>query len=209
MVSTTHVLETNEHLDLKDIRDMMRQFKKQNINFLEILFTEHFILNPTYYDLWMPMIDNREGIAHYNIVANVRATAGMSKEKLKALCLDRPAQHEEIMKFGWAKKQLHHCERLNEFIKRYTSGVSFEECLISKDYDYLVDIKKNGHSLYTLEEAVALGEKLDAETCEIYENFQDTHEEVIDEKMEELMKEVTMNILKKSLREDVLSQGVL
>ena len=37
-ISTTLILETNEHLDVKDIRLMFQNFKKQNINFLEILF---------------------------------------------------------------------------------------------------------------------------------------------------------------------------
>ena len=45
-VSTTLILESNEHIDLKDIRLMFECFKKQNINFIEILFTEYYILNP-------------------------------------------------------------------------------------------------------------------------------------------------------------------
>ena len=204
MVSTTHVLETNEHLDLKDIRDMMHQFKKQNINFLEILFTEHFVLNPKYYDLWMPLVEHREEIAHYNTVKNVTATSGMSKEKLKALCLDRPSQHDEIVQYGWAKKQLHHCIRLREFIERYINGEPFADCLISKDTGYLVDIKAFGHKFYTLDEAVSLATKMDTETYALKEEYIKTHEEVINKKAEQLMLDTTVNILKKTLREDIL-----
>ena len=37
-VSTTHVMENEEHLDAKDIRLYIQTFRKQNLNFLEILF---------------------------------------------------------------------------------------------------------------------------------------------------------------------------
>lgn len=51
-VSTTHIMENNEHLDFKDIRLMFDCIKKQNVNFVEILFTRYMILNPKYEDLF-------------------------------------------------------------------------------------------------------------------------------------------------------------
>lgn len=47
-VSTTHVRENNEHIDWKDIRLYMETFRKQNLNFLEILFTDYAFVNPIY-----------------------------------------------------------------------------------------------------------------------------------------------------------------
>lgn len=38
-LSTTHIMENNEHVDFKDIRLMFDCIKKQNVNFVEILFT--------------------------------------------------------------------------------------------------------------------------------------------------------------------------
>ena len=37
-VSETIVLENNEHIDVKDVRPMFENYKKQNINFVETLF---------------------------------------------------------------------------------------------------------------------------------------------------------------------------
>ena len=51
-ISTTHVRANNEHTDLKDIRLMLATFRKQNLNFIEILFTPYFIVNPTFADEW-------------------------------------------------------------------------------------------------------------------------------------------------------------
>jgi hypothetical protein len=47
-VSTTHIRANEEHIDFKDIRLYCETFYKQNLNFLEILFTESYILNSLY-----------------------------------------------------------------------------------------------------------------------------------------------------------------
>ena len=51
-ISTTHILYNNEHLDIKDIRLYFNNFKKQNINFIEILFACAKYINPEYKDLY-------------------------------------------------------------------------------------------------------------------------------------------------------------
>ncbi|MBO5957917.1 MAG: hypothetical protein J6Q39_10230, partial [Bacteroidales bacterium] len=43
-VSTTHVRANDEHTDWKDVRLYMETFRKQNLNFLEILFTKFYII---------------------------------------------------------------------------------------------------------------------------------------------------------------------
>ena len=47
-VSSTHILENNEHIEIKDVRLMFNCYKKQNINFIETLFTNYYILNSIY-----------------------------------------------------------------------------------------------------------------------------------------------------------------
>ena len=42
--STTHVRANDEHIDFKDIRLMLQTFRKQNLNFLEILFTDYKVI---------------------------------------------------------------------------------------------------------------------------------------------------------------------
>lgn len=84
-VSTTHILESNEHIDVKDIRLMHDCFRKQNINFVEILFTKYKYMNPEFEDLYSAMFENREKIAHYNNYAAINCIAGMVYEKHKAM----------------------------------------------------------------------------------------------------------------------------
>ena len=205
-VSYTHVRENNEHIDFKDLRLMMQCFKKQNINFVEILFTKYYILNPDYEELFKKVMNVKEEVAHYNVCKFLKCTSGMSAEKLKALTLDRPSQHEEVIKYGWATKQMHHIIRLNEFMCRYLSGESFEKCLVSKKREELIELKKNGHEKYSLEEAISQSKIYDSHTKIMKNNYVDTHKEVKNDKIGELIDAVTCDILKVKLKKDILKE---
>lgn len=79
-ISTTIVLDNNEHIDLKDIRIMFDTFKKQNVNFIEILFTKFRIINPKYKDLWEQLVARREEIARLDYNKGLNCQAGMSQQ---------------------------------------------------------------------------------------------------------------------------------
>ena len=64
---------------------MWQCFKKQNINFLEILFTDYFWVDYKYHAYWYAMIRMNEEIAHYNNYAAVNCIAGMVFEKADEL----------------------------------------------------------------------------------------------------------------------------
>ena len=44
-VSTTHIMDNDEHCEVKDIRDYFKIVRKQNINFVEIFFTDYYLVN--------------------------------------------------------------------------------------------------------------------------------------------------------------------
>ena len=67
--------------DIKDIRVMFEMYKKANINFLETLFTNYYILNPEYATNFVPMWNRREDIAKFNLFSMRKAVFGMAKEK--------------------------------------------------------------------------------------------------------------------------------
>lgn len=89
--SYTHIMENDEHVDVKDIRLMLDCFKKQNVNFVEILFTPYRILNPKYEALFQPILDIAERVGRYNNYAALNCMVGMALEKQKALCHPYPA----------------------------------------------------------------------------------------------------------------------
>lgn len=200
-VSTTLILDNNEHIDLKDIRLMFDCFKKQNINFVEILFTKYKILNPKYKKLVMPLFENNELIAHYNNYAAVNCIAGMSMEKYKALEHPYPTLIDKIEKYGYDPKQLHHIIRLNEFMKRYINGESYKDCLISKKKDYLIKVKRG---LHTLNEARIIAKQLDKETCEVKNQYMASHELNVNHDVEDILNNVLIDVMKYNFQTELM-----
>lgn len=198
-VSETIVLPNNEHIDVKDIRVMFDTFKKQNINYIEILFTDYYILNAEYGEYIEDLLKNAELIAHLNYNQALKCMAGMSMEKLKALQHPYPTIVDKIEKYGYDPKQLHHILRMNDFIKKYVSGKTYKECLIPNNKKYLIEIKKGK---LCCDDAVKLANEVDKETHEIMqENL--IKEDTINTEAIELLDNIKYLIIRKSLKEEV------
>ena len=196
-ISTTHILDNDEHVDLKDIRLMFECFKKQNINFVEILFTKYKIINPKYENLFKRLLDNNEKIARYNNYATVNCISGMSMEKYKALEHPYPTIIDKIEKYGYDPKQLHHIIRLNEFIKRYLAGESYTNCLISKNKKYLIEVKKGIH---TLKEARQIAKVLTDQTANIKNEYIKNNPVKIDNECNDILNEILVEIIKHNFK---------
>lgn len=110
---------------------------------------------------------------------------------------------DEIIKYGWATKQLHHLMRLNLFIKRWVKGDSFEKCLIDPRGEELSYIKQYGHLIKTLEQARKIATDLDDEINAIKEKYIATHEHVIDENIGKMIDEVVVNVIRESLKKEI------
>ena len=152
-VSTTHVLPNEEHLDLKDVRLYTATFRKQNLNFMEILFTKYKIVNPTYEQYWNRLIENNEQIARYNPVGAVKTMKGIAMEKYHAMEHRYPSKVELIDKWGYDGKQLSHLIRVDEYLARYIAGEPYADCLITKKPELLIATKDMTNPKFTLEEA--------------------------------------------------------
>ena len=128
-VSTTHILPNDEHLDAKDIRLYIQTFRKQNLNFLEILFTEFKIVNPQYAEWWNRLVEHREEIARYNEYQAIKSMKGIAMEKYHAMEHPYPSKLALIEEHGYDGKQVHHLLRVEDYIERYIKGHSYESCL--------------------------------------------------------------------------------
>lgn len=200
-ISTTYVLDNNEHIDVKDIRLMFDNFKKQNINFLEILFTNFYLVNKKYKEEWKFLIQNNELIAHYNINQALRCMAGMSMEKKKALTHPYPTLLDKIEKYGYDGKQLHHIIRMYDFILGYTAKMNFKECLTYlPNKESMMKAKLNK---YTLEEALKLAEYYDSKVKSIKDNYS-TEKDEINQDALNILNKVQYEVIKKKLKEEVM-----
>lgn len=202
-ISTTIVLDNNEHIEVKDIRVMRDMFIKQNISYIELLYTDYYVINPKYFEYIKSLLNMRDKIACINKNQFLRCIKGMSMEKKKALEHPYPSLIDKINKYGYDPKQLHHIVRLNEFVNRFLiKKESLCRCYISKNREYLIDIKKG---LYDLNHARKMSEYYDTDTKNICDLFMDSEDEVIKKNIEMLNAWVT-NVLKYALKEEIIRE---
>ena len=201
-VSTTHIRANEEHIDFKDIRLYMETFRKQNLNFLEILFTEYYYIFPLYMKEWDRLIQEREAIAHMNPYRAVKSMKGIAMEKYHAMEHPYPSKLDLIKNYGYDCKQLHHLVRVDNYLTRYIAGESYQDCLIpeTKMKEFLLDIKKNK---YDLAAARSLAEQSLAHVVKIADEFCEKVPENEDSKMRELLEDVSYNIMKISVQEEL------
>lgn len=197
--SNTIVLENDEHIDVKDIRPMFENYKKQNINFVETLFTKYIVINPKYKDLVELLLANREEIAHLNYNQALKCMSGMSMEKLKALKHPYPATKDKIEKYGYDPKQLNHILRINDFIKKYIQNKPYSECLIPDNKEWLIQVKKG---ILPELEAETLALTIDANTRHIKDISMKTNDE-INQKAIDILDKVKYELLKRKFQEDL------
>jgi predicted nucleotidyltransferase len=200
--STTHIRANEEHIDFKDIRLYIQCFEKQNLNFLEILFTPYKIINPLYAEFWQKLIDAREQIARMNPLRAVKSMKGMALEKYHAMKHEYPTKIEIIKKYGYDPKQLHHLIRIDNFLTRYLNGEAYESCLQPNEKlsDFLLDIK---HGKYDLKTAEYLAEISLEHIEKITNGFCAGTSDKEDLKTKALLYEVSYDVMKTAVKTEI------
>ena len=202
-ISTTHIRENQEHIDFKDIRLYMETFYKQNLNFLEILFTDYRIISPAYIDKWKILIEHREKIARMNPYRAVKSMQGIAKEKYHAMEHRYPSKADIIDAYGYDGKQVHHLMRVDDYLERYIAGERYEACLRPTstkvprmmDYKMLDKIsleEAREEALHTLMHVDAMANA-----------FCEEHEDKEDPEMRELLQDVCYDIMEIAVRKEL------
>lgn len=80
-----HLHIDDEVCECMTIMHMVNNWKKQNINFVEIMFTDYYIINPLYRELWeelFPFAD-REKVARYDLRQAIHSMVHQAIHTLK------------------------------------------------------------------------------------------------------------------------------
>lgn len=201
-VSTVIVLDNNEHIEVKDIRIMKDMFVKQNVSYLELLYTDYYVVNPFYQDEINWLRENRDKISNINFNQFLRCICGMSNEKYKALEHPYPTIKDKIDKFGYDPKQLHHIIRLNHFLfKLLVKEDNLEDCYkmggISKRN--LIDVKLGK---FDLEKARELAKDYDEANADFKRKYS-LEKDIIDTETINNLNTWVTNSLTKSLKSEL------
>lgn len=109
--------ENGEHCEVKDIREIVKMFKKQNINFLEILYTKYCWINPKYQALWDEyFVCHKEAISHYDPQKALASICGQALHTIKQNPTDG--------------KKIANSLRLIHFLNKYLAGASYQSCIV-------------------------------------------------------------------------------
>ena len=103
-------------MDIKEIRKMTDMYKKQNINFIETLFTDYYILNPSYEHIFKEyFINKREEIAYYDMS---KAIISSGYQALSTLDVKNPSG-----------KVFVNAVRLLRFFHKYKRKLPYKDCI--------------------------------------------------------------------------------
>lgn len=200
-ISRTFVRDNEEHIDEKDVRLYIETFRKGNMNFLEILFTDFYYVNPLYKDAWDILISNREAIARINPYRVMQSMCGMCGEKNHALQHRYSAKQHIIDEFGYDGKQLAHQERVRHAMIKYANGDSYWSCIHEPFEPYYQKMLKR-HGL-RVEEAVAMSEWSLQEAKAIKDDFCSKVPNEENQETLKILRQVQEEIMKISVKEEL------
>ena len=203
-MNTVYEMRDNgEHVDMKSTTHYFHILKKQNINFVEILFTDYWISNQIYQEYWLEIRRRAEEIAHMNPVRTLKCIYGMSLEKAHALEKPYPSKIHLIEEFGYDGKQLSHALRINEFAKKFIAGYSYKECLIVDNPEYLMAVKRNQASL-PLEGARQVMEETVIDTKKMTDDFCARYKDKNNKITEDALDEILYSLLKDAVKQEIV-----
>lgn len=120
-ISKEYHMSNGAHVEVKDIRLMWQMWKKQNMNFVEILFTNYYLTNKWYTDKWEAILELNEQIATYNMQYGITSACYQAINALR---------QNEI-----SGKKVANAARVCDFISKYIQNQPYESCIVvSEDF---------------------------------------------------------------------------
>ena len=176
----THYRENSEHIVFTDVRGYAGHLKSGSPNFVELLFSKAFIVNPMYADLWEKLISRREEIARYNSNMAIKSMNRMIQSKSGNLAAKKtyPTRMYILEDLDYDPKELSHEIRVYYLLKDFIEGKSFQDCLLgiketeeetTKNRQHIIDLKRN--PTYNYKEAVEIGKEYAMQANELQKEW--------------------------------------
>ena len=186
------------------MRLYIETFRKQILNFLEILFTDFYLVYPMYKEEWDRLIAAREFIARMNVYRAVKSMKGIAMEKYHAMEHKYPTKANIIEKYSYDGKQVSHLIRVYDYLRRYIEGEPYKDCLIpSKELRKLImDYKML--NVFDLEHARVEAKQYLDMVVELADEFCSKHTDQEEAWVRELLEDVSYNIMRIYVERELL-----
>lgn len=187
LLSKTWILDNNEHIEAKDVREMGIQLLKQGLNFVEILFTPYVDINPKYKWFYSDLIQLNEKIAHYDRQKAITAMAGMINQN----CYNAFDIGKKEVNF----KKLATAYRVMEQMDKYMKDYSYEDVLNMRDHRNTFLSIKSGNMTYN--DAYDLAKDMSKKSLNIIANYSNTDNYHRDESTAQAMFDLIETVFRK------------
>lgn len=123
------IRQNGEHIGVYDYRFWINLLYKQNMNDVELLFTDYYIpLTHPMGPNWLDLVEIREDIARYNPARTIRTSIGMMDSRIKVA-------EKHLTDYDIIFKQFKNCYFLDGFIKAYLDKYPYKQCLTYGQFD--------------------------------------------------------------------------
>lgn len=205
-------------IDIKDVRLMFDCYKKQNVNFIETMFTRWYWVNPTYAQEWEAVREMANRIAFADPAKALNCMIGMAKEKQHALCHEYESKKEILAKYGFDPKQLMHIIRLHALMKDYIEELTTK---VSPKYGWILIPDENTIDYLMMIKTMSMPVPMDVgaakaiaahhidEMAKLIDKFREEYNElytVIDVRAYEKFDVIRARILRKSFKRELLKE---
>lgn len=198
--------------DLKHIQLMFHNFMKQNINFLEILYTDYCVINTDYLYEYNELISKRDLIAGCNPCRMIHAAGGMAKQKYHAMEKPFEGKLEILAKYGYDPKQLASLLRLEYFINKYLLDGDFYSAIhpCGEPKYYILEAKAGNINLDCARKTANLvinriEEMIDLANIRYCKGVYNSGEMTKKEKeAKEFLDDLSLKLIKKNLKKEIL-----
>ena len=187
-------------VDYKDIREMFKQYQKQNINFVETLFTSYRCYNPSIWGAEWELLDKyKEKIARYNPYRAIKNASNIAYGGYYTNLI------KSIKKYEWETsiKSLRNLIRLEWFIETYINGYDYRYCLVpdQKTKDYIMILENLEPYSFSIDSLKPMGDIILKRINEMADEYTSKVQDKVDKETEEIMYGILKNIMQKSLVE--------
>lgn len=201
----THIRPDQEHIVFTDVRGYFGHLKDGSPNFVELLFSKEFIINPRYEDLWNRLLEKREEIARYNPKMAAKSMNRMIQNKYDNLVNYKtyPTRMYILKDYNYDPKELSHLIRVFYLLEDYINDKAFADCLLGEESKRAQIKQIKRQSPYSYDEAIALGKEYADKANEIWREFSNNTIWKGNEPLKEYMDDTLKEIVYRSIRNEI------
>lgn len=182
--------QNGEHIKVYDYRFWINLLYKQNMNDVELLFTDYYIplMNPMGPN-WSDLVEIREDIARYSPARTIRTTIGIMDSRIKIA-------ENHLTDYDIVFKQFKNCYFLDCFIGAYIHELPYKDCLNFGHFE------TEGYKYISVDSLIECMKSYRKYSEKRYQDYLLNHKETTNEDVRQMLTEWSSDLLTWGIKND-------